>query len=300
MNSENKQKIEKRIMNLSLIGSILFMIVEGIMAYITHSHSILMDCVFDVTDLIMIGPFLFLVPLLYRPVTERRPYGFAQVESLFLVIKYTVLLVITIQLITDSVQTILDGGHSVNAGAIAIFEFVIFLGCAALYLLLSYFSKRYESMTIHAELYAWKLDIIGSLGVSLAFAFEVILRKTNAAWFGPYIDPIVAIIMALFLIREPILMIFVNLKNLVLFAPNQEIMDQIRSIAEQSMSTSSYTIQFLDVIQTGRKTWVEIYIDSPNDIITLKTLNRIRDEIRDELRKSFDQIYVEIIPDLPE
>lgn len=300
MNSENKQKIEKRIMNLSLIGSILFMIVEGIMAYITHSHSILMDCVFDVTDLIMIGPFLFLVPLLYRPVTERRPYGFAQVESLFLVIKYTVLLVITIQLIIDSVQTILDGGHSVNAGAIAIFEFVIFLGCAALYLLLSYFSKRYESMTIHAELYAWKLDIIGSLGVSLAFAFEVILRKTNAAWFGPYIDPIVAIIMALFLIREPILMIFVNLKNLVLFAPNQEIMDQIRSIAEQSMSTSSYTIQFLDVIQTGRKTWVEIYIDSPNDIITLKTLNRIRDEIRDELRKSFDQIYVEIIPDLPE
>ena len=300
MNSENKQKIEKRIMNLSLIGSILFMIVEGIMAYITHSHSILMDCVFDVTDLIMIGPFLFLVPLLYRPVTERRPYGFAQVESLFLVIKYTVLLVITIQLITDSVQTILDGGHSVNAGAIAIFEFVIFLGCVALYLLLSYFSKRYESMTIHAELYAWKLDIIGSLGVSLAFAFEVILRKTNAAWFGPYIDPIVAIIMALFLIREPILMIFVNLKNLVLFAPNQEIMDQIRSIAEQSMSTSSYTIQFLDVIQTGRKTWVEIYIDSPNDIITLKTLNRIRDEIRDELRKSFDQIYVEIIPDLPE
>lgn len=287
-------------MNLSLIGSILFMIVEGIMAYITHSHSILMDCVFDVTDLIMIGPFLFLVPLLYRPVTERRPYGFAQVESLFLVIKYTVLLVITIQLITDSVQTILDGGHSVNAGAIAIFEFVIFLGCVALYLLLSYFSKRYESMTIHAELYAWKLDIIGSLGVSLAFAFEVILRKTNAAWFGPYIDPIVAIIMALFLIREPILMIFVNLKNLVLFAPNQEIMDQIRSIAEQSMSTSSYTIQFLDVIQTGRKTWVEIYIDSPNDIITLKTLNRIRDEIRDELRKSFDQIYVEIIPDLPE
>ena len=73
-----------------------------------------------------------------------------------------------------------------------------------------------------------------------------------------------------------------------------------RSIAEQRMATSSYTIQFLDVIQTGRKTWVEIYIDSPNDIITIKTLNRIRDEIRNELRKSFDQIYVEIIPDLPE
>ena len=82
MKNENKLKYEKYIMNISLIGSVLFMIAEGVMAFWTRSHSILMDCIFDLTDLIMIGPFLLLVPLLYKPVTERRPYGFAQVESL--------------------------------------------------------------------------------------------------------------------------------------------------------------------------------------------------------------------------
>ena len=86
MKNENKLKYEKYIMNISLIGSVLFMIAEGVMAFWTRSHSILMDCIFDLTDLIMIGPFLLLVPLLYKPVTERRPYGFAQVESLFVVI----------------------------------------------------------------------------------------------------------------------------------------------------------------------------------------------------------------------
>lgn len=65
-------KNEKRIMNISLIGSILFMLSEGIMAYVTKSHSLLMDCIFDVTDLIMIGPFLLLVPLLYKPVTGEK------------------------------------------------------------------------------------------------------------------------------------------------------------------------------------------------------------------------------------
>ena len=80
MKNENKLKYEKYIMNISLIGSVLFMIAEGVMAFWTRSHSILMDCIFDLTDLIMIGPFLLLVPLLYKPVTERRPYGFAQVE----------------------------------------------------------------------------------------------------------------------------------------------------------------------------------------------------------------------------
>ena len=72
MKNENKMKNEKRIMNISFVGSILFMLAEGIMAYVTHSHSLLMDCIFDVTDLIMIGPFLLLVPLLYRPVTEKK------------------------------------------------------------------------------------------------------------------------------------------------------------------------------------------------------------------------------------
>ena len=48
--NESKMKNEKRIMNISLIGSILFMLSEGIMAYLTKSHSLLMDCIFDVTD----------------------------------------------------------------------------------------------------------------------------------------------------------------------------------------------------------------------------------------------------------
>ena len=66
MKNENKLKYEKYIMNISLIGSVLFMIAEGVMAFWTRSHSILMDCIFDLTDLIMIGPFLLLVPLLYN------------------------------------------------------------------------------------------------------------------------------------------------------------------------------------------------------------------------------------------
>ena len=117
---------------------------------------------------------------------------------------------------------------------------------------------------------------------------------------APYIDPVVAIVMALILIVEPVKMILHGIRELVLFAPEQEVMDQIRSIAEQYMQTCSYTIEFLDVIQTGRKTWVEIYIDSPNDIITMQSLTRIRNGIREELKKNFDQIYVELIPDLPE
>ena len=287
-------------MNISFVGSILFMLAEGIMAYVTHSHSLLMDCIFDVTDLIMIGPFLLLVPLLYKPVTEKRPYGFSQVESLFIVIKYSVLLVITVQLIWDNVLILFHGGREVDAGMIAVFELAVWAGCVFIYILLHHFSKRYESLTIKAEIYIWKLDIISSLGVSIAFFIQMGLQKTQWAHLASYIDPLVAIIMACLLLIEPVKMIFLNLKNLVLFAPSAEIMTQIRQVAEKYMDKVYYDIEFLDVIQTGRKTWVEIYITSHNDMMNTRILHQLRNEIRAELREKFDQVYVELIPDLPE
>lgn len=300
MKNENKMKNEKRIMNISFVGSILFMLAEGIMAYVTHSHSLLMDCIFDVTDLIMIGPFLLLVPLLYKPVTEKRPYGFSQVESLFIVIKYSVLLVVTIQLIWDNVLILFHGGREVDAGMIAVFELVVWAGCVFIYILLHHFSKRYESLTIKAEIYIWKLDIISSLGVSIAFFIQMGLQKTQWSHLASYIDPLVAIIMACLLLVEPVKMILLNLKNLVLFAPSAEIMTQIRQVAEKYMDKVYYDIEFLDVIQTGRKTWVEIYITSHNDMMNTRILHQLRNEIREELREKFDQVYVELIPDLPE
>ena len=43
MNAASKMKLEKRMINLSFIGSVLFVVAEGVMAYISHSHAILMD-----------------------------------------------------------------------------------------------------------------------------------------------------------------------------------------------------------------------------------------------------------------
>lgn len=287
-------------MNISLIGSILFMLSEGIMAYVTKSHSLLMDCIFDVTDLIMIGPFLLLVPLLYQPVTEKRPYGFSQVESLFVVIKYSVLLAITASLVWDNIRSLLHGGRQVDGGKIAFFELAVCLGCLIIYLLLHYFSRRYASLTIKAEIYIWKLDVISSLGVSIAFFVQMALHRTDYAWLAAYVDPVVAIVMACLLLVEPVKMIIVNLKSLVLFAPEEEIMDMIRHVAEHHMDKVHYDIEFLDVIQTGRKTWVEIYMTSHNNLINTTILLQLRNEIREELKKSFDQVYVELIPSLPD
>ena len=109
--TDKKLNTEKRILNLSLTGSILFLLAEIFFAIYTGSKAVLMDCVYDIADLVMIGPFIVLVPLLYKPMTERKPYGFAQVESLFVLIKYCILLGVDVVLVLNCVQTILSGGN---------------------------------------------------------------------------------------------------------------------------------------------------------------------------------------------
>ena len=59
-------------------------------------------------------------------------------------------------------------------------------------------------------------------------------------------------------------------------------------------------INFLDVIKTGRKLWIEVYFIPEKESINLLNLRKAREEIKEELKKEFDSLYVELIPDVDE
>lgn len=291
-------RLEKRILKLSFVGSAAFLLSECIMAFMTGSHAVLMDCVYDIADIIMLGPFMILVPLLYKPVTEKRPYGFSQVESLFIMIKTGLLIFITAQLIIESIQMIREGGHIVNAGIIATFELAVSATCVTMYLVLNHMNKKYSSPTVKAEIYIWKLDALSTLGVGLAFVIQVLLQKTALAWLSPYIDPGIAIIMAVILLKEPITMFWGSIKNLILFAPKKEVVDHVREVVDGYLQKHEFDINFLDVIKTGRKIWIEVYILQEDDLISIQELKQVHDEIIGDLKEEYDNVYVELIPEI--
>ena len=61
----SRKELESRILRFSFLGSCVLSGAEVLMAVILHSYSILMDAVFDSAELIMMGPFLVLIPLLH-------------------------------------------------------------------------------------------------------------------------------------------------------------------------------------------------------------------------------------------
>lgn len=300
MDEQAKERREKRILNLSFAGSAVMVLSELVAAFMLRSYSVLMDGIFGIADLILMGPFLMLIPLLYKPVTERKPYGYSQVESLFLLIKYGILLFVIGQMVIENVQLIIRGGHHVDVNRIAIFELVMFAGSILMYYLIWRLSRRYRSITINSELFMWKVDIISSIGLSAAFFAQGLFGDGVLAFLTPYIDSVVAIISSLFLMYEPIKGMITSIKKLLLFAPPKETMDDIRVVAEEGLKRYNYKLSFLDVIQTGRKTWVEVYIESTHKTIHISHLSIVSEAIRKKLSKEFDQVYVELIPVLPD
>lgn len=297
---DNKLKTEKRILNLSLTGSIIFLLAEIFFAIYTGSKAVLMDCVYDIADLIMIGPFIVLVPLLYKPMTERRPFGFAQVESLFVLIKYCILLGVDVVLVLNCVKTILSGGNEVDASMLAVFELAVSAGCVLMYLILRRFQKKYSSPSIKAELFIWKLDALSTLGVGCAFVLNLILLHTPLSFICPYVDPGIAIILAIVLIREPTEMIIESLRSLVLFAPDSEIKEKIEELSEDVLVAEGCEITGIDVIKTGRKLWVEVYFLPAGNTIDLGRLKTLHREINDRAEAAFDSISVDLLPDMEE
>lgn len=302
----SKVKREERLLRFSFVCSLLFTVAEVAMALVLHSYAILMDGIYDVADLVLLGPFLVLIPLLYKPVTEKHPYGYSQFESVFIIVKYGILLFAMIWMIIENIRSILNGGHVVNYNGVAVYELIIGFLCVAVYFILHFMSRKSRTPTIAAELFLWKQDIVSSMGLAAGFFSQILLRSTPARWIVPYMDSIIAIVMACFLIWEPVRSIIQGLRELVLLAPDDRTMERIREAVDTTLMNYSYSCSFLDVIQTGRKIWVEIYLtpDRVTGNIDIRHWAAIRAKIRQQLRqlpdKQFEQIYVELIPDIPD
>ncbi|MEE1113757.1 MAG: cation transporter [Eubacterium sp.] len=295
------KKREERILRFSFLCSLALTASEVVMALILRSYSVLMDGIYDSSELILMGPFLVLVPLLYKPVTEKRPYGYAQFESVFLIVKYGILLMVTILMIYSNIQVILSGGHHIEFNKVALYEMIIGLLCVVVYLILHRFCRKRTSPTVASELFLWKQDIVGSIGLTIAFAAEYLLQG-QAAVLAPYADSVVAIVLAVLLLREPVTCLIREFRELVLFAPDDATMEIIRGCVEDALLNYSYTCSFLDVIRTGRKYWVEIYVmpDHITGMVDVRHWASIREQIHESLEAKIGPNYVELIPDIPD
>ncbi|MFF5994881.1 cation transporter [Lysinibacillus sp. KU-BSD001] len=289
------EKIEKKILLLSLWTGILFVVFEFLIAIYTSSQSVLMDAAYDASELLMIGLTLFLMPLFHRPISEKHPFGYAQVESILVIIKGFMMISVTLGLSAKSVEVVLSGGNQVDGGLISIFQFIIAVASLIVLVVMQRMNRSLSSPIITAEIYGWKIDVAYSLGMGVAFFASTFFEGTRLDILSPYFDQIIALFIILFMLPEAIKMILRAIKDLFLFSPEQETMDTIKDICRDILTENGLEAVFYDVTRTGRRMWVAIYFHVQEEFLEIKVLHKATDEVNKALAKQYEHCVCELI-----
>lgn len=299
MRSLSKEKTERTILKISFFMGLTFALVELFAAIWAHSNSMLMDAVYDATELIVIALTIFLMPLFHKPLTEKRPFGYSQVESVFITIKNLMMLSVTVGLLQDTIQIMLSGGNTVNSLFVAQFQLV--LGCISFVVLfiMKKLNRTLTSPIVNTEIYSWKMDTYYSFGMSGAFFLATLLQGTTFSSVLPYFDQIVAIIIVICMMPQAIKMLITSLKTMFLFSPNNETIETVKQIVTQVLEPYGYHFISCDVYKTGRVLWADVYIEVDKDYLKVSDFTRANLELQNQLIESLEDCQSQLILNNP-
>lgn len=289
------EKKEKQILMMSFISGLAFAVIEFIFSIYSHSQSALTDAVYDASELVFIALLLFLTPLFHKPVSEKHPYGYFQIESIFIIIKSVMMLSVTIGVSAEVLDSALSGGNIVNNGQISLFQ--LFLGIASImiFIIMKKLNKNLSSPTITAELLGWKLDIIYSLGMSFAFFISLYLKQTPIAFLAPYFDPIVAVLVMVFTLPESIKILWNAVKDIFLFSPDESLINEIKALCSPILDEYHFSPVFYDITKTGRHLWIAIYFQIEAENMAVCDLENALKSVNNQASKKFQECTCELI-----
>lgn len=289
------EKREKQILMMSFFSGLLFAVAELIFSIYSHSQSALTDAVYDASELVFIALLLFLTPLFYKPVSEKHPYGYFQVETIFVIIKSVMMLSVTIGVSAEVLDSVLSGGNPVNHAQISMFQFCLGGASTAIFLLMKRLSRKLSSPTIEAELLGWKLDIVYSMGMSLAFFASQYLEKTSFGFISPYFDQIVAVLVMIFMLPESMKVLWGAIKDIFLFLPDETWMEEVKTICNPIMEQYHFSPVFFDITKTGRHLWVAVYFQIEASSLEIQDLSDALKAVREKIQENFQECTCELI-----
>lgn len=289
-------KREKSAMTVSMYGNLLFVIIELVMAVYTSSQAVLLDAVYDGIEFFMLLPSVLMIPLLYKPSSEKRPFGYMQVETIFLVVKGITMTAVTLGLIVNNLDLLLHGGRRISFDTVAYFELFACVLSLGVVVYLKRKNRSLNSPLIETEMQGWKIDCVVSLGMAAAFFLPRMLPDGPWQVLTPYLDQIITIVLSMFMLPAPIRMVISGLRDLLLLPPDQETVQNIHQIVEQSLQGTNYSQIQHEIVKTGRKLWISTYITLEKDEVSLLKFQQAQSRCIEALGEEYTDFYFELLP----
>ena len=268
---------------LSIASNTLLIVMKLVVGLISGSVSILSEAIHSSMDLVAAIIAFFSVRVSDNPPDTRHPYGHGKIENISGVIESLLIFLAAVWIIIEAMKKLL--GEKIELDSIAFGSIVMFISA----IVNTFVSRRLykvaratKSVALEADALHLKTDIFTSLGVAIGLGLIIV---TGINW----LDPVIAILVALFIITQAYQM----LKKA--FTPLLDTAWSNNEIEELKKKLNSLNVSYHDLRTrvAGNYLFVDIHIQIP-EYVTVGNAHKYCDKIENELKTVYENLTVTI------
>jgi cation diffusion facilitator family transporter len=271
------------IARLSILSNTFLLIMKLIVGFISGSVSIISEAIHSSMDLIAAIIAFLSVKVSDNPPDSRHPYGHGKIENISGVIESVLIFIAAVWIIIEAIRKLF--GEKIELDSIALGSFVMLISAIVNTIVsrrLYKVARKTNSLALEADALHLKTDVFTSLGVAVGLGLIMI---TGINW----LDPVVAILVALFIIRESYHLLKKAFTPLLDTAWGE---DEIRKL-EKTLKCLKVNYHDLRTRIAGNYRFVDLHIEIPEDV-SVGNAHQYCDKIEDELSGKYENLTVTI------
>lgn len=268
---------------LSIISNTLLIVMKLVVGLISGSVSIISEAIHSAMDLVAAIIAFFSVRVSDNPPDSRHPYGHGKVENISGVIEAILIFIAAIWIIIEAVKKLF--GEEIVLEKIWIGSIVMAVSA----LVNTFVSRRLykvaketNSVALEADALHLKTDVYTSAGVAIGLLLILI---TDIRW----LDPVVAILVALFIIKESYELLVRAFSPLLDTAWSE---DEINTL---KVKLNDLGVNFHDLRTriAGNYRFIDVHIQIPEKE-SVGNAHRYCDMVEDKLKADYENLTVTI------
>ena len=265
--------------------------IKGYLGVVGRSTALVADAIHSAADFIAAVLLLLGLKMAAKPADEEYPYGYGKVEFLVAVAIYTSLMIAGIVILIDAVSSIIHF-ENVKPSPIAIWGAVIsIIVNEMMYRQSICAGSQVNSPSMIANAWEKRTDVLASIAVLVGIV------GANLGFH--FLDPLMAILVAFYIMKFSVEMIFIAFNGLLDQALVPEVVQGIRDNATAIEGVRG--IAQIRSREIGQNVWIdlEVIVDGNFEI---SRANRIKNEVRQAVLSGIDRpahvvVYLKSVSD---
>lgn len=261
---------------------VLFLIAAGA-GIAVDSITLVLDAADNLVVILVAFLMHYTIRKVTQPADEFYNFGYSKYEPLTVATQGVLLITTCVVSIKFAIQDIVhpDELHNYFVPLVATLVSLIINTSVALYLKIM--AKRTASEMLKEAGEHWLVDSWFYLSMGAGFLAGLFLQTHQYSNISPYVDPVMAIIFALFFIRAPLKTITHNAFELLDAAPQDNIRSLVNKVVDM-YKPKAFGVKRLRIRKAGIRIFVEVCFLVKNNL-TVSEIEKLSQDFETDLKK---------------